>query len=201
MSEVAGRATIIEKINRFAPQIKKGDKIVEKIIARMKELEKQGYQFEGADGSFELMVRKVLGQYQPFFKLHYYTTNGSNPRPEEGVCCCAQTKVEVDGQIEITAGEGDGPVNALDIALRKALEKFYPLVSQIRLVDFKVRVLDGQAATAAKVRVIIESTDGQMNWTTVGVSADLIEASWIALSDSFEYKLIRDIEKHYKKII
>ncbi len=201
MSEVAGRATIIEKINRFAPQIKKNDKIVEKIIARMKELEKQGYQFEGADGSFELMVRKILGQYQPFFKLHYYTTNGSNPRPEEGVCCCAQTKVEVDGQIEITAGEGDGPVNALDIALRKALEKFYPLVSQIRLVDFKVRVLDGQAATAAKVRVIIESTDGQMNWTTVGVSADLIEASWIALSDSFEYKLIRDIEKHYKKIL
>jgi len=201
MSEVAGRATIIEKINRFAPQIKKDDKIVEKIIARMKELEKQGYQFEGADGSFELMVRKVLGQYQPFFKLHYYTTNGSNPRPEEGVCCCAQTKVEVDGKIEITAGEGDGPVNALDIALRKALEKFYPLVSQIRLVDFKVRVLDGQAATAAKVRVIIESTDGQMNWTTVGVSADLIEASWIALSDSFEYKLIRDIEKHYKQIV
>ena len=201
MSEVAGRATIIEKINRFAPQIKKNDKIVEKIIARMKELEKQGYQFEGADGSFELMVRKILGQYQPFFKLHYYTTNGSNPRPEEGVCCCAQTKLEVDGKIEITAGEGDGPVNALDIALRKALEKFYPLVSQIRLVDYKVRVLDGQAATAAKVRVIIESTDGQMNWTTVGVSADLIEASWIALSDSFEYKLIRDIEKHYKKIL
>ena len=201
MSEVAGRATIIEKINRFAPQIKKDDEVVEKIIARMKELEKQGYQFEGADGSFELMVRKVLGQYQPFFKLHYYTTNGSNPRPEEGVCCCAQVKVEVESQIEITAGEGDGPVNALDIALRKALEKFYPLVSQIRLVDFKVRVLDGQAATAAKVRVIIESTDGQMNWTTVGVSADLIEASWIALSDSFEYKLIRDIEKHYKKII
>ena len=201
MSEVAGRATIIEKINRFAPQIKKDDKVVDEIMTRMKDLEQQGYQFEGADGSFELMVRKVLGQYQPFFKLHYYTTNGSNPRPEEGVCCCAQTKVEVDGQIEITAGEGDGPVNALDIALRKALEKFYPLVSQIRLVDYKVRVLDGQAATAAKVRVIIESTDGQISWTTVGVSADLIEASWIALSDSFEYKLIRDIEKRYKKII
>lgn len=201
MSEVAGRATIIEKINRFAPQIKKDDEIVEKIMARMKELEKEGYQFEGADGSFELMVRKVLGQYQPFFKLHYYTTSGSNPRPEEGVCCCAQAKVEVDGQIEITAGEGDGPVNALDIALRKALEKFYPLVSQIRLVDYKVRVIDTKAATAAKVRVIIESTDGSTSWTTVGVSADLIEASWIALSDSFDYKLIHDIEKRYKKII
>ncbi len=201
MSEVAGRATIIEKINRFAPQINKNDAVVDKILARMKELEQQGYQFEGADGSFELMVRKVMGQYQPFFKLHYYTTNGSNPRPEEGVCCCAQTKVEVDGQIEITAGEGDGPVNALDIALRKALEKFYPLVSKIRLVDYKVRVLDTKAATAAKVRVIIESTDGTLSWTTVGVSEDIIEASWIALSDSFEYKLIRDIEKRYKKII
>ena len=190
MSEVAGRATIIEKINRFAPQIKKSDVVVDKILARMKELEKQGYQFEGADGSFELLVRKVLGQYKPFFKLHYYTTNGSNPRPEEGVCCCAQSKIEVDGQIEITAGEGDGPVNALDIALRKALEKFYPQVSKIRLVDYKVRVLDTKAATAAKVRVIIESTDGNISWTTVGVSEDIIEASWIALSDSFEYRLI-----------
>ena len=201
MSEVAGRSTIIEKIQKFAPSLKKTDEVVDKIIKRMKELEFEGYQFEGADGSFELLVRKQLGQYQPFFKLHYYQTNGSNPRPEEGVCCCAQIKVEVDGQIEITAGEGDGPVNALDIALRKALEKFYPLVAQIRLVDFKVRVLDGKSATAAKVRVIIESTDGTANWTTVGVSADLIEASWIALCDSFEYKLIRDIEKHYKRII
>lgn len=199
MSEVAGRSTIIEKIQKFAPSIQKDDPVVKEIIARMKELEFNGYQFEGADGSFELMVRKMIGQYQPFFKLHYYQTNGSNPRPEEGVCCCAQTKVEVDGQIEITAGEGDGPVNALDIALRKALEHFYPAVSRIRLVDFKVRVLDGKSATAAKVRVIIESTDGEANWTTVGVSPDLIEASWIALVDSFEYKLIRDIEKRYKR--
>lgn len=167
----------------------------------MKDLEFSGYQFEGADGSFELLVRKMIGQYQSFFKLHYYQTNGSNPRPEEGVCCCAQIKLEVDRQIEITAGEGDGPVNALDIALRKALERFYPSVSQIRLVDFKVRVLDGKSATASKVRVIIESTDGEANWTTVGVSADLIEASWLALVDSFEYKLIRDIEKRYRKII
>lgn len=191
MSEVAGRATIIEKIHKFAPEIKKSDKIVDKIIGRMKELEKQGYQFEGADGSFELLVYKVLGKYQPFYKLHYYNTTGTNPRPEEGVCCCAQIKVEVDGKIEINAGEGDGPVNALDIALRKALEKFYPIVSKIRLVDYKVRVLDGESATAAKVRVIIESTDGQHTWTTVGVSCDVIEASWIALSDSFDYRLSR----------
>lgn len=200
MSEVAGRSTIMEKIQKFAPGINKEDVVVKEIISKMKNLEFQGYQFEGADGSFELLVRKMIGQYQPFFKLHYYQTNGSNPRPEEGVCCCAQLKVEVDGQIEITAGEGDGPVNALDIALRKALERFYPAVSRIRLVDYKVRVLDGKSATAAKVRVIIESTDSEASWTTVGVSADLIEASWIALVDSFEYKLIRDIEKRFKRL-
>jgi len=147
------------------------------------------------------LVRKMLGQYQPFFKLHYYNTIGSNPRPEEGVCCCAQIKLEVDGQIEVTAGEGDGPVNALDIALRKALERFYPLVSQIRLTDYKVRVLDGKFATASRVRVIIESTDNEASWTTVGVSADLIEASWLALVDSFEYKLIKDIAKRFNKIV
>lgn len=201
MSEAAGRSTIIEKVEKFAPGLKKDDAVVNEIVAKMKKLEQDGYQFEGADGSFELLVRKMLNQYQPFFKLHYYQTNGSNPRPEEGVCCCAQIKVEVDGQIEITAGEGDGPVNALDIALRKALEKFYPLVAQIRLVDFKVRVLDGKSATASKVRVIIESTDGEASWTTIGVSADLIEASFLALCDSFEYKLIRDIEKRYRRII
>ena len=133
-----------------------------------------------------------MGTYKPFFKLHYYQTNGSNPRPEEGVCSCAQIKVEVDGKFEITAGEGDGPVNALDIALRRALEKFYPVVSKFRLVDYKVRVLDSQSATASKVRVIIESTDGVVDWTTIGVSSDVIEASWIALTDSFEYMLSKE---------
>ncbi len=192
MSEVAGRSTILEKIQKFAPKMKKSDPIVDKIITNVKKLEADGYQFEGADGSFELMVYKLLGHYKPFFKLHYYITTGSNPRPEEGVCSCAQIKVEVDGKMEITAGEGDGPVNALDIALRKALEKFYPIVANFRLVDYKVRVLDSRSATASKVRVIIESTDGQSSWTTVGVSADVIEASWIALVDSFEYKLMHN---------
>ena len=189
MSEVAGRSTILEKIRRFAPEVKRNDPIVSELMEKVKELESRGYQFEGADGSFELLVRKMLGQYKPFFKLHYYQTSGSNPRPEEGVCCCAQIKVDVGGEIEITAGEGDGPVNALDIALRKALEKFYPVVTKFRLVDYKVRVLDSKSATAARVRVIIESTDGESSWTTVGVSSDVIEASWIALVDSFELKL------------
>lgn len=189
MSEVAGRSTILEKIKKIAPEVKRNDSVVDEIVSKVKALEADGYQFEGADGSFELMVYKLLGKYKPFFKLHYYITTGSNPRPEEGVCSCAQIKVEVDKKIEITAGEGDGPVNALDIALRKALEKFYPIVANFRLVDYKVRVLDSKSATASKVRVIIESTDGNTSWTTVGVSADVIEASWIALVDSFEYRL------------
>ncbi|MFI3257797.1 MAG: alpha-isopropylmalate synthase regulatory domain-containing protein, partial [Spirochaetales bacterium] len=103
-----------------------------------------------------------------------------------------------DEQIEITAGEGDGPVHALDTALRRALERFYPAVKTIRLIDYKVRVLDSRTATAAKVRVLIESTDGNTSWETVGVSSDIMEASWLALVDSFEYKLIRDVEEKYK---
>lgn len=199
MSEVAGRSTIIEKIQKIDPSITKSSPQVAELVAKMKELEFEGYQFEGADGSFELLARKVIGRYKPFFTLHYYQTNGVNPRPEEGVCACAQIKVEVEGQIEVTAGEGDGPVNALDIALRKALSRFYPAVNQIRLTDYKVRVLDGKSATAAKVRVLIESSDGKSTWTTVGVSCDVMEASWLALCDSFEYKLINDIEKHLGK--
>ncbi len=192
MSEVAGRSMIVNKIQKIAPKISKNDAIVDEISSKVKELEYEGYKFEGADGSFEILVYKVLGQYKNYFKLHYYQTSGSNPRPEDGVNCCAQIKVSVGDKTEITAGEGDGPVNALDIALRKALEKFYPVVAKIRLVDYKVRVLDEKSATAAKVRVIIESTDGKKNWTTIGVSCDVIEASWIALCDSIEYKLIYD---------
>ncbi|MCQ2610624.1 MAG: citramalate synthase [Treponema sp.] len=201
MSEVAGRSTIIEKVKKFDPTITRDNPVVAEIMQKVKQLEYEGYQFEGADGSFELMVRKTIGKYQPFFKVHYYQTNGVNPRPEEGVCACAQIKVEVDGKIEVTAGEGDGPVNALDIALRKALEKFYPAVAQIRLTDYKVRVLSGESATSSRVRVLIESTDGQDSWTTIGVSSDIMEASWLALVDSFECKLIKDIEKHFKKIV
>lgn len=198
MSEVAGRATIIEKLQKIDPSITKSSDVASNVIKRMKQLEFEGYQFEGADGSFDLLARKIIGRYQPFFKLHYYQTNGVNPRPEEGVCACAQIKLEVDGQIEVTAGEGDGPVNALDIALRKALSRFYPAVNQIGLSDYKVRVLNGNTGTESRVRVLIESTDGNISWTTVGVSSDVIEASWLALCDSFEYKLIKDIERHLR---
>lgn len=201
MSEVAGRSLIIEKIRKFDADITKSSPVVTEIVNKVKQLEHDGYKFEGADGSFELLVRKIIGKYQPFFKLHYYKTMGEQSMHNGAACSFAQIKIEVDNQIEITAGEGAGPVHALDTALRKALERFYPNVSMIRLTDYKVRVLDSQSATASKVRVLIESSDSTEDWTTVGVSTDIIEASWLALVDSIEYKLIKDFERKYKKFL
>jgi 2-isopropylmalate synthase len=198
MSEVAGRSMIIEKLRKFDASITKDSPVASQVIARLKELEHGGYQFEGAEGSFELLVRKNMGKYKPFFDLSYYKIIAEQPLDGVAETAFAQIKIGVDGEMAITAGEGDGPVHALDVALRKALERFYPGVKQIRLTDFKVRVLDSKSATAAKVRVLIESTDGESDWTTVGVSTDLIEASWLALVDSFEYKLIMDVEKRFK---
>ncbi|MCR4939891.1 MAG: citramalate synthase [Treponemataceae bacterium] len=189
ISEVTGRAAIIEKLHRAFPEVTKESPVAAKIVSRIKALEKDGYQFEGAEGSFNLLARKILGKYKPFFSLHYYKIIGEQHVDDNPATSFAQIKISVNGDTTITAGEGLGPVHALDVALRSALEKFYPAVRNMRLTDFKVRVLDSKDATAAKVRVLVESTDGQNMWTTVGVSTDLIEASWIALVDSFEYIL------------
>ena len=194
MSEVAGRMTILEKIQEINPAIMKDSKETESIINRLKELEHQGYQFEGAESTFELVIRKQLGKYRPFFELEAFKVINEQPSIT-GLSASALIKIKVDGKSEITAAEGDGPVHALDGALRKALEVFYPELSKVHLTDFKVRVIDSRSASAAKVRVLIESTDGESIWTTVGVSTDIIEASWIALVDSIEYKLIKDLEK------
>ena len=201
MSEVAGRSMIIEKIKKFDPNITKDSPVVADIVRKVKDMEHEGYQFEGADGSFELLVRKIIGKYQPFFNLHYYKISDENPLIEKDLYSFAQLKIDVDGHVKIAAGEGDGPVNALDFALRSALSSFYPAVEQIRLTDYKVRVLDGGHGTATTVRVLIESSDGKDSWTTIGVSCDIVEASWFALVDSFEYKLIKDIERRYQKLI
>ena len=197
LSEVSGRSAIIDKIKKFDPWVPKDSPITSQIINKIKELECAGYQFEGAGGSFELLVRRNLGKYRPFFKLHYYKVIGEQAVAGDNCTAFAQIKIEVDGEIAVTAGEGDGPVHALDIAFRRALGRFYPSVKHIRLKDFKVRVLDSKSATAAKVRVLIETSDGENMWSTVGVSSDLIEASWLALTDSFEYKLILDAEKRF----
>jgi 2-isopropylmalate synthase len=198
MSEVAGRSLIIEKLRKFDPSVQKDSPVAAQVVARLKELEHGGYQFEGAERSFELLVRKNMGKYKPFFDLFYYKIIAEQKLDGSAETAFAQIKIGVEGEMAITAGEGDGPVHALDVALRKALEKFYPGVKEIRLTDFKVRVLDSKSATAAKVRVLIESTDGESVWSTVGVSADLIEASWLALVDSFEFKLISDVEKRFR---
>jgi 2-isopropylmalate synthase len=196
-SEVGGRSVILERVKKLDPSATKESPLVAQVVKRLKEMERLGYQFEGADASLDLLMRKAAGRYKPFFELGHYRTIGEPPS-EGKPSAQALVKVRVDGENAISAAEGDGPVHALDLALRKALEKFYPQLSSMRLVDFKVRVLDTKSATAATVRVLIESTDGEAAWTTVGVSTDIIEASWIALVDSIEYKLINDIERRYK---
>lgn len=198
MSEVAGRSTIISKIQKIKPSITRDSEETQLIIDALKELEYRGYQFEGAEGSFELLVRKKLGKYKPFFELEHFKIIGEQPTKDGKPSSSTLIKVTVDGKTEVTAAEGDGPVNALDLALRKALEVFYPALADIRLTDYKVRILDSKTATASKTRVLIESTDGKDSWTTVGVSTDIIEASWLALVDSIEYKLIKDVEEKFK---
>lgn len=195
VSEVSGKSTILQEIKKVFPNVSKNDEAVQKITDRLKELEYEGYQFEGAEGSVELIIRKMVGKYKPFFKLNHFKIIGEQPYNSEVFSSTAVINITVDGQTEMTAAEGEGPVNALDKAIRKALEVFYPELKQTRLVDYKVRVLDSECATGAKVRVLIESTDGLDNWSTVGVSRDVIQASWIALVDSIEYKLIKDIQK------
>lgn len=194
MSEVAGRSTVLEKIRRIAPDVKKDDPVTAKIIEKIKEMEYKGYQFEGADASFELLIRKQLGTYRPFFSLEKFKTIGEQRAGEDFAPATAVVKVRVNGEAEITAAEGNGPVNALDKALRKALARFYPALAAYKLTDYKVRILDGKETSSAVTRVLVEGSDTKNVWTTVGVSRDIIEASLIALTDALEYKLIRDEE-------
>ena len=197
-SEVGGRSVILDKVRRIDPAATKDSPLVAQVLARLKEMERLGYQFEGADASLELLMRKVAGKYKPFFSLGKYRTMGEQPSGDSTLCAHAMVKIEVEGVEEVSAAEGNGPVHALDQALRRALERFYPSLSAMRLTDYKVRVLDSESAAAATVRVLIESADAEDSWTTVGVSSDIIEASWIALTDSIEFKLIKDIEKRYR---
>ncbi|MDR3552858.1 MAG: alpha-isopropylmalate synthase regulatory domain-containing protein, partial [Clostridia bacterium] len=190
MSEVSGRTTLLAAVNRVDQALTKDSPQTKSIMQKIKELEHYGYQFEAAQSSVELLIRRQLGPYKPYFALAHYKIITEHPVHENIDCATAIIKLSVDGITEITAAQGDGPVHALDCALKKALVKFYPELAQVRLTDYKVRVMEPRDATAAKVRVLIESTDGVSSWSTVGVSTDIIEASWIALVDSIEYKLI-----------
>lgn len=189
VSEVAGRSTVVEKIRSIRPDLGKDSAEVTKILARLKEMELFGYQFEAADASFALLVQRTLGTFQAHFDVILYKTMGEYPAPDNDSPSTAIIQLAVDGKEETTAALGKGPVNALDLALRKALTVFYPEIRGIRLSDYKVRVLEQNMATAAKVRVLIETRDAESSWTTIGVSDDIIEASLLALMDSMEYKL------------
>jgi 2-isopropylmalate synthase len=192
MSEVGGRAAIAERAKKVDPSVTKDHPAVAALAEKLKKLESEGWSFEGADASFEILVRRELGLYESPFRIEAYRVMSEHPTGENLACSHAWVKVLVEGQYEIAAAEGDGPVNALDAALRRALIRFYPSLAKVRLEDYKVRVIDGKDATAARVRVLIESTDGQRSWNTVGVSADIIEASRAALVDSIAYRLSKE---------
>ncbi len=189
ISDQAGLATVRWKAEGYGYRFGRRDRQGRMVLAEMKRREQAGYHYEGAEASFELLVRRILGHHRPLFRLLDYRVaveHGGGKMVSE-----ASLKVSVGGREEHTVAEGDGPVNALDAALRKALGRFYPALRRMHLVDYKVRVINPQAATAAKVRVLIESTDGRDVWSTVGVSENIIDASWQALADSVEYMLSR----------
>ncbi len=189
ISELSGKSNVLAELEKS--RIDQDKKLAMKILARVQELENQGYQFEAANASFDLLVRKIMGTYKPCFKLIKYNTSVEK-RASGALVTEATVKLQVDGVTEHVVAEGDGPVNALDAALRKSLKRFYPDIKDVCLIDYKVRVVNAGAGTAAKVRVIIQSRDKTDIWGTVGVSENIIEASWQALADSVEYKLQKD---------
>ena len=195
VSDMSGQSNVIVKAEKLGFNLAKGAPEVATILTEVKRLESEGYEFEAAEGSFELLIRRHLGQQRPLFELEEYHCSFRRAAQAHWNKCEATVKLRVNGQPEYTVAEGDGPVNALDAALRKALRPFYPGIDAIQLDDFKVRISNGQLGTAARTRVLIDSTDGDEHWGTVGVSDNIIEASWLALVDSFEYKLGKDAAK------
>ncbi|MCH5324049.1 MAG: citramalate synthase [Eubacterium sp.] len=189
LSEVSGRAAILSAIKRFDPSLDKNSPETKAIAAKLKKLEQGGFQFEAASASFDMMVLRELGKFTPHFEIDHFKVISSQGH-DGAEKANAVIKIKVGDSYEITADEGDGPVNAIDKALRKALEVFYPELSRMHLIDYKVRVIGG-ADTAAITRVLIESSDGNDVWTTVGASEDIISASVSALTDSLEYMLLK----------
>jgi 2-isopropylmalate synthase len=199
VSELSGRRNIQAKIKEQDIGLDLSQDELRALLEQVKEMESRGFQYESAEASFAVLVRRSRPDYRAFFDLedfwvverrHLAESAGGREMQSE-----AMVKVRVGDQLFHEASEGNGPVNALDGAVRKALAKFYPAIMSIKLVDYKVRIIDSGAGTAASIRVLIESTDGEDTWTTVGASTDVIEASWLALSDSLEYWLVRQGER------
>jgi 2-isopropylmalate synthase len=191
VSELAGKSNILFKAREFGIDLEHETPDSRRILDRLKALEDEGFQFEGAEASFELLMERALGRHKPFFELDAYRVIVEEQQADEPVAE-ATVRVRVKGILEHTAAAGNGPVNALDHALRKALEEFYPGLKSMRLLDYKVRILDESKGTAARTRVLITSGDDVETWGTVGVAENIIEASWQALVDSVEYKLRAD---------
>jgi 2-isopropylmalate synthase len=190
ISDLSGRSNILSKFQEKGIQFKPGDPAAEGILEQIKDLEHKGYQFEAAEGSFEILVRRAMGTHVPFFELKGFRVIDEKRSEGEEPIAEATIMVQVDGTVEHTAALGNGPVNAMDNAIRKALEKFYPELSEVELLDYKVRVISS-GGTGSSVRVLIRSGDKETEWGTVGVSHNIIEASWQALVDSIRYKLWR----------
>ncbi len=191
VSDYAGRSGLLEKAEAYGIKLTKDHHQLGELVETLKQRESHGFQFEGAEGSFELLLRKAMGTHQPSFQLLGFRVIVEKKQADGKPLSEATVMVKVGEAVEHTAATGRGPVNALDHALRKALEKFYPQLREVKLLDYKVRVLAADRGTESKVRVLIESGDHKDKWSTVGVSENIIEASWQALADSIEYKLLQ----------
>jgi 2-isopropylmalate synthase len=191
VSDLSGKSNVLYKARELGIELEAGGVDSRRIVSEIKQLELDGYQFDVADGSFKVLLEKMTDTFQPLFELESFRVTIEK---DQALPCQshATVKIRVGGKSEITAAEGYGPVSALDNALRKALGRFFPDLDTMRLTDFKVRVIDGRRGTAARVRVLIDSRDQDHIWSTIGVSEDIIEASWHALADSFQYKLARE---------
>lgn len=192
VSDLSGRSNVVYKSKEYGIDMKDKGEAVKQILKRTKELESQGYEFQAAEASFELLIQEALGKKRKNFNLVGFRVIDEKRKEDEPPISEATIMVQVDGVMEHAAAMGNGPVNALDQALRRALTKFYPSLKQVELLDYKVRVLSTGEGTGAVVRVLIESGDGKDRWGTVGVSHNVIEASWLALVDSIDYKLYKD---------
>ena len=191
LSEISGRNTLLDRVREIIPGAEKDSPELALALNALKEKEYFGYHYEAAEASLRLLLRKVFYKYEPHFNVTLYKTTDDFPSANGELTSCSVVQIEVGGRTEMATSLGNGPVNALDNALRRALRVFYPVIDEMSLSDFKVRVIDSTTTTAAKVRVLIESTDNRETWTTVGVSCDIIDACLQALTDSFEYKLLK----------
>lgn len=194
LSDLSGKSNLIYKAKDFGLDVDSSDPKINAVVESLKELENKGFQYEGAEASFELLMRKTMGTFEPFFDSMSYRVLDEK-RIDENPLAEATVMLQVDGEQEHTAAQGNGPVNAIDNAIRKALLKFYPNLADMELLDYKVRILTAGSGTEAVTRVLVESKDSDSVWGTVGVATNIVDASYQALMDSIEYKLLKDKEK------